>query len=124
MRLPRFKRDWALGLAPQELSGSREGYFFTALCLFALALVGIADVKAAPYGTIGAIALLPVVAAAWLMSWRPLLIVVFAALLVAFLTSLLGPVPPVTALTDIILIPILAILARLAATTVIRIRES
>jgi signal transduction histidine kinase len=33
-------------------------------------------------------------------------------------------VPPVTAFTDIILIPILAILARLAATTVIRIRES
>ncbi len=124
MRLPRFKRDWALGLAPQELSDSREGYFFTALCVFTLALVAVADVKAAPYGTIGAIALLPVLAAAWLLSWRLTLIVVLAAWGVAFLTSLLGPVPPVTALTDIFLIPILAILTRLAATTVIRNRES
>jgi signal transduction histidine kinase len=124
MRLPRFKRDWALGLAPQELSGSREGWIFVALCLFTLALVALADLKAAPYGTIGAIALLPVLAAAWLLSWRLTLIVVLAAWGVAFLTSLLGPVPAVTALTDIFLVPILAILTRLAATTVIRNRES
>lgn len=124
MHLPRFRRDWALGLAPLELSGVREGYFFTALCLLALGLVAVADVKAAPYGTIGAIGLLPVVAAAWLLSWRPMLIVVTVALMVALVTSLLGPVPLVTALTDIILIPILAIVARLAATAVIRTRES
>ncbi|MEP7105680.1 MAG: HAMP domain-containing sensor histidine kinase [Chloroflexota bacterium] len=124
MRWPRFKRDWALGLAPQELSGVHEGYLFTALCLFALVLIAIADVKAAPYGTVGAIALIPVVAAAWLLSGRQTLIVVVVASMVAVLTALRGPVPLVTALTDIALVPSLAILARLAATTVVRMRES
>ena len=121
---PRFKRDWALGLAPQELSGVHEGYLFTALCLFAVFLIAIADVKAAPYGSVGAIALIPVVAAAWLLSGRQTLIVVVVSSMVAVLTAVVGPVPLVTALTDIALVPILAILARLAAITVLRIRET
>jgi signal transduction histidine kinase len=124
MRLPRIKRDWALALAPRELALMREGYVFAGLCILTLVLVALGDVRAYQYGTIGGIAFLPVVAAAWLLSDRLTLLVVGVAMTLAFLTSTLGPVAPVTALTRMILIPILAILARLAATTVIRIRDS
>jgi len=124
MRLPKFKRDWALALAPRELAQVREGYVFAAICVITLVLVALGDVRTYQYGTIGGIAFLPVVAAAWLLSGRLTLLVVGTAMGLAFLTSVLGPVAPVTVITRMVLIPILAILARLAATTVIRIRES
>src|SRR6266513_1808169 len=124
MRLPKFKRDWALALAPRELAHVREGYIFAAICIVTLVLVALGDVRTYQYGTIGGIAFLPVVAGAWLLSDRLTLLVVATAMTLAFLTSVLGPVAPVTVLTRMVLIPMLAILARLAATTVIRIRES
>jgi signal transduction histidine kinase len=124
MRLPTIKRDWALALAPRELAHIREGYVFAGICVIALVLVALGDMRAYQYGTIGGIAFLPVAAAAWLLSDRLTLLVVGTAMTLAFLTSALGPVAPVTVSTRMVLIPILAILARLAATTVIRIRES
>jgi signal transduction histidine kinase len=124
MRLPKFKRDWALALAPRELAHVREGYVFACICIITLILVAVGDVRTYQYGTIGGIAFLPVVAAAWLLSGRLTLLVGGTAMGLAFLTSALGPVAPVTVISRMLLIPILAILARLAATTVIRIRES
>jgi len=124
MRLPRIKRDWALALAPRELAHVREGYFFAGICILILVLVAVGDVRTYHYGTVGGVAFLPVVAAAWLLSYRLTLLVVGTAMLLAFLTATIGPVAPVTVLTQMLLIPILAILARLAATTVIRIRDS
>lgn len=120
MRLPLFKRDWALALAPKELSGRPEGFIFACLCLATLVLVTLADVHTQQYGTIGAVAFLPVLAAGWLLSDRLTLLVVVAAMALAILSALLGPVAMVTALTRVILLPILAILAWLAATTVVR----
>src|SRR5207302_3516231 len=61
---------------------------------------------------------------AWLLSDRLTLLVVGVAMLLAVLTSVLGPLAPVTMLTRLVMFPSLAILARLAATTVIRIQES
>jgi signal transduction histidine kinase len=119
-----LKRDWALELAPGELSGRPEGFIFACLCIVALALVALADVGTHEYGTIGGIAFLTVLAAAWLLSDRLTLVVVGVAVALAVLTAMLGPVAAVTALTRIILLPILAVLARLAATTVVRIHRS
>ena len=119
-----LKRDWALALAPKELSGRPEGFIFACLCMAVLTLVAVADVRTHQYGTIGAIAFLPVLAAAWLLSDRLTVLVAGLAMALALLTALLGPVAVVTALTRVILFPILAVLARLAATTVVRIHRS
>src|SRR5690348_7318464 len=124
MRLPMLKRDWALALAPKELSGRPEGFIFACLSMAVLALVALADVRTHQYGTIGGIGFLPVLAAAWLLSDRLTVLVVGLAMALALVSALLGPVAVVTAVTRIILLPILAVLARLAATTVVRIHRS
>ena len=115
---------WALALAPKELSGRPEGFIFACLCMAVVVLVAIADVRTHQYGTVGGIAFIPVLAAAWLLSDRMTAVVVGVAMSLALLGALLGPVAIVTALTRVILIPILAVLARLAATTVVRIHRS
>ena len=65
-----LKRDWALALAPKELSGRPEGFIFACLCMAVVVLVAIADVRTHQYGTVGGIAFIPVLAAAWLLSDR------------------------------------------------------
>src|SRR5207248_11775248 len=70
MRLSMLKRDWALALAPKELSGRPEGFIFACLCMAVLVLVAIADARTHQYGTVGGIAFIPVLAAAWLLSDR------------------------------------------------------
>ena len=87
MRLPEFKRDWALALAPRELAHVREGYVFAAICVVTLCLVAVGDVRTHQYGTVGEIAFVPVVAAAWLLSDRLTLLVVGVAMLLAVLAS-------------------------------------
>jgi len=120
----KLKRDWALALAPRELAGTGEGYAFALLCLVVLIVVAVADVRMREYGTVGGIAFLPVLAAAWLLSDRLTLAVTGAAMLLALLTAVLGPVPLATAVTHLVLIPLLAGVARLAAGTVVEIRSS
>ena len=108
----REARDWVLGLAPQELAGQREGAVFMAICLVALALVTTADIVAPAHATVGAIALLPVGAAAWLLSRRLAVVVVVVAMALQVLSTIVGAVPLLTALTQLLMIPLLAFLAR------------
>jgi signal transduction histidine kinase len=123
MTLPRRRRDWALGLAPQELAGSHEGLLFAAICLLALWLVTVADLVGPRHATVGAIALLPVAAASWLLSRRLILLVVAIAMLLGGAEAVAGVVSPTTALSQIAMMPLLAILTRLAATNVLRRRD-
>lgn len=116
-------RDWALGLAPQELAGRREGLLFAAICLVALWLITIADFVAPRYATVGAVALLPVVAASWLLSRRLLALVVGVAMLLGAAEGAAGVVHPVTAVTQVAIMPVLAVLTRLAATSVLASRS-
>ena len=116
-------RDWALGLAPQELAGRNEGLVFTGICLVALGLVMVADLAAPRHATVGAIALLPVAAAAWLLSVRLTVVVVAVAMVLSVVDSAVGAIHPITAATQLVMCPVLAVLARLAATSVLRSRR-
>lgn len=116
-------REWALGLAPQELAGQREGVVFMVICLLALALVTMADMVAPTHATVGAIALLPVAAAAWLLSQRLAVVVVVVAMALQAASAVFGAVHPLTAVTQFLMIPLLAFLARVAATRILRAHE-
>ncbi len=116
-------RDWAVGLAPKELAGQREGLIFMIICLIAVALVTTADLVAPAHTTVGAIVFLPVAAAAWLLSQRLALVVVAVAMAMQWLPVVAGVSQPLTAGTRFLMIPVLALLAHVAATGTIRARE-
>src|SRR5437588_10190073 len=90
MRLSMLKRDWALALAPKELSGRPEGFIFACLCMAVVVLVAIADVRTHQYGTVGGIAFIPVLAAAWLLSHRMTAVVVGDGMSMALPGAVLG----------------------------------
>jgi signal transduction histidine kinase len=122
-RLRLGTQDWALGLAPQELAGQREGVVFMVICLVALGLVTTADLVAPRHASVSVIALLPVGAAAWLLSRTPAVVVVVVAMALQAVVVVFGAVPFLTAMTQFLMIPVLAYMARVAATGTIRARE-
>ncbi len=111
--------DWVLGLAPQELAGRPEGVIFTAICLVAIGLITAADFVTPRIGSVAPLELLPVAAAAWLVSRRLALVVVFAAIASSLLEAKAGIVPPLTAAARLSAIPLLGLLSRIAATSVL-----
>lgn len=113
-------RDWALSSAPQELAGRPEGVIFAAICVVMVGLITIVDFIAPRHGTVGAIDMLPVAAAAWLLSRRLAVLVVVVAMAASVTEAAVGLTHPLTAVAQIIVVPLLAVLGRLASTSIVQ----
>ena len=121
---PPTTNDWALRLAPQDLAGTTAaGAAFAGLCMFALFLIFIGDVVAFPRGQLGVVALVPVTAAAWLLSQRMTYAIVLVAMLLDGAATIATSALPTLAVINVVMIGVMAMLGRLAATSVLRTRE-
>jgi signal transduction histidine kinase len=73
---------------------------------------------------LGAIAFIPVVAGGWLLSRRWTIVVVSIAVALRGLSTVVGPVDLITALAQLITLPIVGVVARLAAVSTVRLVQS
>src|SRR5438270_8345594 len=112
-------RDWLLASGPAALAGRPEGWVFALSCLLALALVFLGDLRAASHGSVGALAFIPVVAAAWLLSRGQATVVAALAMAFRIAAIVTGTVPVVTGVAEFVTIPVLALLGQLAAESVV-----
>jgi signal transduction histidine kinase len=117
-------RDWPLLLGPQAFAGWPEGAIFSTLCVLMLLLVSVAELAAPRHATLGAIAFIPVVAGGWLLSRRWMIVVISIAVALRALATLVGPVDLITALAQVITLPIVGVVARLAAVSTVRLVQS
>ncbi|MDQ6919800.1 MAG: GAF domain-containing protein [Candidatus Dormibacteraeota bacterium] len=111
--LPNWLRPLAAVRGPRALlvAGS---------CVFALSLIYLVDVSTPPGTSLGAAAIIPVVAATWVLSGRVTVLVTLLALFFRLAAALGGAVPTVEAVTDCLTIVLVASLGRVAATYVTR----
>lgn len=93
------------------------------VCLAAIGLVTLADLQTPAHASLDAIVFVPVLVAAWLLAPWPVALVVAAAMAASGLEAYAGMAHPLTALTRAATLPILALLARFAATNVVRTRR-
>jgi signal transduction histidine kinase len=117
-------RDWPLLLGPQAFAGWPEGAIFSTLCVLMLLLVSVVELAAPRHATLGAIVFIPVVAGGWLLSRRWMIVVVSIAVALRGLATLVGPVDLITALAQVITLPIVSVVARLAAVSTVRLVQS
>src|SRR5689334_11328609 len=108
-------RVWPLLLGPQAFAGWPDGAIFSTLCVLTLLLVSVAEMAAPRPATLGAIAFLPVAASGWLLSRRLTILVVTVALVLRGLAAVVVPVDPITTVAQIITLPVIAVVSRLAA---------
>jgi signal transduction histidine kinase len=117
-------RDWPLLLGPQAFNNRPEGAIFTVVCVFTLLLITLAEAAAPKHATLGALTFIPVVCAAWLMSRRLAVLVVVIAMLLRALSAIAGPTDVITAVAQLVALPVIAFAARLAAISTIRSRQT
>ncbi|HEX6548072.1 MAG TPA: histidine kinase dimerization/phospho-acceptor domain-containing protein, partial [Candidatus Dormibacteraeota bacterium] len=113
-----------MGLAPQELANRLEGVIFMLICLVALCIVAAGDLLGRSYGTVSPLGLVPVALTGWLLSRRWIAVVVVVAMALRIVIARLGIVTPLTALSQMIVIPLIAVVSHLAATTALQSRQS
>ena len=118
------RRDWPLLLGPQAFAGWPEGAIFSTLCVLMLLAVSLAELAAPRHATLGAIAFLPVLASGWLLRARWTTLIVTIAVVLRGLATIVGPVDLVTAVAQLITLPIVAVVARLAAVSTLRLVQS
>lgn len=114
------RTETLLAFGPGSLADRPEGWVFVVSCALALSLVFLADFSLRGHGTVSALGFIPVLVAGWLLSRRQVAVVAAAAIAFRILALSAGSVPVVTGVTHILMIPVLAILARLAAAFVLR----
>ena len=118
------RRDWPLLLGPQAFAGWPEGAIFSTLCVLMLVSVTLAELAAPKHATLGAVAFIPVIAAGWLVRLRWTIVIVTIAVFLRGLATLAGPVDLVTALAQMITLPIVAVVARLGAVSTVQLVQS
>src|SRR5918912_3386139 len=102
------RRQWPLLLGPQAFDGRFEGAVFAAICVVALLLVWFAELAAPRHATLGAVTFIPIVVAGWLLSRRLTIAVVCVAMVLRALAAIAGPVDAVTAIAQILTVPVIA----------------
>lgn len=111
----RSRRDRVLAFGPLALASGPEGWLLVLTCAVALGLVFLGDLHTTPGGSVGAVGFIPVVAAGWLGSrWQA---AACAAIGMAFrgMAMALGPLALTTGIAELITLPILVVLAHMAA---------
>ncbi|TMD51359.1 MAG: GAF domain-containing protein [Chloroflexi bacterium] len=98
---------------PRRFSRGPGAVAATTLCILFLALVLAADLST-PGLSLGALAILPVVAAAWLLSGRLAALVAGLAILNRVLSGALGGVPPLQAGAEVVTLGLVAAVGRVA----------
>jgi signal transduction histidine kinase len=117
----RWRRtDLLLAFGPGTLANRPEGWVFVTTCALALLLVFLADSRLGGHGTVGALGFIPVVVAGWLLSRTQAGVVAVIAVGLRVLAMTDGNVPVITGVTHVLTIPVLMILAQLAAASVVR----
>lgn len=110
-------------LMPSSLSGAR-GAIFGALCGAALVAILALEILVAPHGSLGALAVVPVAAAAWFLPGRGSTFIVVLAVLVRVLGIGVGGIDPLTAGVEAIVLVIVAVTIRQAGSLLARWQDS
>ena len=114
-----------MAFGPQEMVGRpSEAAAFTAICIGALILVAAVDIVAGRRGSIGAIGLIPIIAAGWYLSPRLSLTVAITAVVLQLGVVAVGADQPTSAFAQVLTIPALVLLSRTAAVSVLKNRAS
>src|SRR5919199_3440881 len=111
-------RDWLRLATPQSLVHTIEGVAFAIVCVLILILILFFDIASAEHRTIGSLSLLVILAAAWLLSLRVTVALTCFAMGLRLMAVVSSNLDPVTGLTQLLLIPASAAMARVAATRV------
>jgi signal transduction histidine kinase/putative methionine-R-sulfoxide reductase with GAF domain len=113
--------NWA---RPLSATSGVPALVVAGLCVFALSLIYLLDVVTPPGISLGAAAMIPVLAATWVLSRRLVVVVVLVALSFRLAAALAGAVPLVEALTDSLTIVLVGALGRVAAVYVSATQEA
>ena len=121
--MPLFRRRFGVGLSstfrPLALAEQPERWLFVAVCSVTLLLLLGGDGYLHGQGTLGPLGVIPVLAAGWLLSRRLTALVAAVAIVCRVAAMATGWVPPVTGVSQVLTIPILAYIAHLAAERVV-----
>jgi hypothetical protein len=110
-------------LMPSSLSGVR-GAIFGVVCGAVLLAILALELVVAPYGSLGALAVVPVAAAAWLLPTRGAMPVVVLAVIVRGLGVSVGSVDRLTAGVEVLVLLIVAVAVRQAGSLLVRWQNS
>jgi len=116
----RRRSEIVLAFGPGSLANRPEGWVFVGICALALALIFLADISLSGHGTVGALGFIPVVVAGWLLARNQAAAVVVMAVAFRVLGMVTGRVPLITGIAHVLTIPVLIVLAQLAADFVLR----
>ena len=108
---------------PLALAGRPEGWLLFLACLAGLALLVGADATTRSSGTLGAVSVVPVFAAAWLLGVRLSIAVTALAAIGRILAVGLGGTDEVTVVAQIAILPFVAIVTRIGALALQETRE-
>lgn len=109
------RRELLLAFGPAALADRPEGWVFVLSCLLGVALVFLADVRNSSHGSVGALAFIPVIVAGWLLSRTQAAVVTGAAMALRIAAVATSSIPVVTGIAQLLTVPVLAVLAQLAA---------
>jgi signal transduction histidine kinase len=115
---------WQRLLGPEALAGRPQGWAFAAVCVLALALVFIAETVTPSAAILGAFSVLPVLAAAWLLSRFQALGVAALAILFRIATVPVDRVHPLTVAAEVVTIIAIAAVGRVAAVSLTAFRAA
>src|ERR1700682_990284 len=96
-------------------SNTRQSIVTAVACLLGLVAVFIADLKIPGQVTVSALAVLPIAAAAWLLSERQMVVVVAVAIAAQAVLGVNGAVSWLSAAAAVCTFAVVAVLVRLAA---------
>jgi signal transduction histidine kinase/putative methionine-R-sulfoxide reductase with GAF domain len=113
--------SWARPLSAMD--GPRA-LLLTGAIVFALSLIYVADVLTPPFTSVGAAAIIPVLAATWFLSDRLVVLVILLALAFRIAATVGGAVPVVESVTEGLTLVLVGALGRVAAIHVTATQEA
>ena len=113
--------SWARPLSAVE---GHPAFLLTGTIVFSLSLIYLADVLTPPFTSVGAAAIIPVLAATWFLSGRLVVLVLVLALAFRLAATLGGAVPVVESVTEGLTILLISGLGRVAAIHVTATQEA
>ena len=109
------RRPWLARLAPRGFAGGRAELGLTLACLLALVVILAVELRWTRQATIGALGVLPVGVAGWLLGRRGLSTVVLGGMALRGVAFGLGMVSSLTAISQAVVLPLAGIACYLAA---------
>ncbi|HEX6487555.1 MAG TPA: HAMP domain-containing sensor histidine kinase [Candidatus Dormibacteraeota bacterium] len=109
------RRNLLMAFGPGALAGRPEGWIFVVCCCLGVALISISDIRYASHGSVGALAFIPVILAGWLLSRVQTAVVTLVTMALRMAPMAAASIPVVTGVTQGLTVPVLAVLAQLAA---------